>query len=87
MELTTGVVIKISGLTQLAQCDRFTFSNPAEGLDIITDFASTPDTIAVSAAGFGGGLTLSTLSSLKFFVGASATTATQINWRLQSVQM
>jgi Ca2+-binding RTX toxin-like protein len=57
--------------------DRFTFSNPTGGLDIITDFASAPDTIAVSASGFGGGLTLGTLSSLKFFVGASATTATQ----------
>ncbi|WP_392535360.1 calcium-binding protein [Nostoc sp. C117] len=64
-------------LTGGAGSDRFTFSNPPEGLDIITDFTSAPDTIAVSAAGFGGGLTLGTLSSLKFFVGASATNATQ----------
>jgi Ca2+-binding RTX toxin-like protein len=57
--------------------DRFTFLNPTGSSDIITDFASAPDTIAVSASGFGAGLTLGTLSSLKFFVGASATTATQ----------
>jgi Ca2+-binding RTX toxin-like protein len=55
--------------------DRFTFLNPTGGLDIITDFASLPDTIAVSASGFGGGLTLGALSGVKFFVGASATTA------------
>ncbi|WP_194006770.1 calcium-binding protein [aff. Roholtiella sp. LEGE 12411] len=55
--------------------DRFTLLNPAGGVDIITDFASVSDKIAVSASGFGAGLTLGTLSSLKFIVGASATTA------------
>ncbi|MDZ8104657.1 MAG: calcium-binding protein [Nostoc sp. DedQUE12a] len=55
--------------------DRFTFLNPAEGVDIITDFASAPDTIAVSASGFGGGLTTGVLSGLQFFLGTSATTA------------
>ncbi|MBG1266829.1 beta strand repeat-containing protein [Nostoc sp. WHI] len=57
--------------------DQFNFSNPAEGSDIITDFAFIPDTIAVSASGFAGGLTLGILSSLQFFTGTSATTADQ----------
>ncbi|MBD2301382.1 calcium-binding protein [Nostoc sp. FACHB-190] len=57
--------------------DQFTFLKPGEGVDIITDFASVPDTIAVSASGFGGGLSLGVLSSLQFFVGTGATTANQ----------
>ncbi|MBD2497649.1 calcium-binding protein [Nostoc sp. FACHB-280] len=57
--------------------DQFTFLKPEEGVDIITDFASVPDTIAVSASGFGGGLSLGVLSSLQFFVGTGATTADQ----------
>jgi Ca2+-binding RTX toxin-like protein len=67
----SGIDVLVGG----AGNDRFTFLNPAEGVDIITDFASVPDTIAVSASGFGGGLALGVLSGLQFFVGASATTA------------
>jgi Ca2+-binding RTX toxin-like protein len=37
--------------------DRFTFKNPNEGIDTITDFLSSQgDKICVSAAGYGGGL-------------------------------
>jgi Ca2+-binding RTX toxin-like protein len=66
-----GIDVLVGG----AGNDRFTFLNPGEGVDIITDFASVPDTIAVSASGFGGGLTLGALSGIQFFLGASATTA------------
>ncbi|MFK0734992.1 MAG: calcium-binding protein [Gloeotrichia echinulata GP01] len=53
--------------------DQFSFSNPAEGLDFITDFVSGSDKIVVSASGFGGGLTQGLLSSGNFFVGGAAT--------------
>ncbi|WP_179049220.1 calcium-binding protein [Nostoc sp. TCL26-01] len=57
--------------------DQFTFLNPGEGLDIITDFTPGADKIGVSASGFGGGLTAGVLPGLQFFVGISATTASQ----------
>ena len=44
-------------LTGGAGGDRFTFNNPNQGIDTITDFLSSQgDKITVSAAGFGGGL-------------------------------
>lgn len=40
-------------LTGGAGTDRFTFNNPSEGLDTITDFINTQDFIQVSNSGFG----------------------------------
>ncbi|MBD2439778.1 calcium-binding protein [Nostoc sp. FACHB-110] len=69
----SGVDVLIGGTGN----DQFTFLNPTEGVDIITDFAPASDKIAVSASGFGGGLTTGILSGLQFVVGTSATTAAQ----------
>jgi len=44
-------------LTGGAGADRFAFSRPNEGIDIITDFVVADDRIDISATGFGGGLT------------------------------
>jgi Ca2+-binding RTX toxin-like protein len=53
--------------------DRFTFTTKTEGLDRITDFAVVDDTIDVSRAGFGGGLTAgAVITSAQFFIGAAA---------------
>jgi len=66
----SGVDVLVGG----AGNDQFTFLNPAEGVDIITDFASVFDKLAFSASGFGGDLALGTLSDFQFFLGDSATT-------------
>lgn len=50
--------------------DRFTFTSPTQGIDSITDFSVVDDSIAVSAAGFGGGLIANT----------AITAATIRNW-------
>jgi Ca2+-binding RTX toxin-like protein len=55
--------------------DRFAFSSSSQGKDRITDFSAIDDTIALSAAGFAGGLTAGTLSANRFIKGASATIA------------
>ncbi|BDI17566.1 hypothetical protein ANSO36C_33680 [Nostoc cf. commune SO-36] len=47
------------------------------GLDTIYDFNATNELIQVSAAGFGGGLSIGVLSSSQFTIGISATTATE----------
>jgi Ca2+-binding RTX toxin-like protein len=61
-------------LTGGSGADRFTFNSPNEKLDRITDFLPIDDTIAVSAAGFGGGLTPNaTISAAQFVIGTSAT--------------
>ncbi|MUL34821.1 GDSL-type esterase/lipase family protein [Gloeocapsopsis dulcis] len=52
--------------------DRFVFNFPAEGVDVIKDFNPNFDKIAVSQAGFGGGLSLGTITSKEFRVAASA---------------
>lgn len=54
--------------------DRFVFRAPNQGADTITDFTVAEDTLAVSAAGFGGGLTQGLLSESQFTLGATATT-------------
>jgi Ca2+-binding RTX toxin-like protein len=54
--------------------DSYRFNSTSEGLDRITDFNVTDDSIRVSASGFGGGLTVGTLLSTQFTIGASATT-------------
>ncbi|UKO99264.1 calcium-binding protein [Nostoc sp. UHCC 0870] len=66
-----GVDVLVGG----AGSDRFTFLNPSEGVDIIVDFVSNFDKIAVSAAGFGGGLAQGALLGTQFVLGAAATNA------------
>ncbi|MCZ8226598.1 MAG: hypothetical protein O9324_22315, partial [Microcystis sp. LE19-84.1B] len=64
-------------LTGGAGGDQFTFNNPNEGIDTITDFLSSQgDKIAVSAAGFGGGLAAGVpLTSAQFVLGTTALNA------------
>ncbi|MBD2248310.1 calcium-binding protein [Nostoc sp. FACHB-888] len=54
--------------------DTFSFNSFNEGVDSIDDFNTTNELIQVSAAGFGGGLSLGILSTNQFTLGASATT-------------
>lgn len=63
-------------LTGGAGADRFVFQSAKEGIDRITDFSTADDTILISAAGFGGGLTAdATLAASQFTVGTAATDA------------
>ncbi|MDB9419312.1 hypothetical protein PN467_01890 [Microcystis aeruginosa CS-563/04] len=57
--------------------DRFTFNNRNEGIDTITDFLSSQgDKIAVSAAGFGGGLAAGVaITTAQFVLGTTALNA------------
>ncbi|MEH2281794.1 MAG: calcium-binding protein [Nostoc sp.] len=57
--------------------DTFAFNSYNEGIDTIYDFNATNELIQVSAAGFGGGLSICSLSSSQFTIGASATTSNQ----------
>ncbi|PPS39575.1 GDSL-type esterase/lipase family protein [Chroococcidiopsis sp. TS-821] len=52
--------------------DRFVFNYPAEGVDIIRDFNPDFDKIAVSQAGFSGGLSRGNITSQEFRVAGSA---------------
>ncbi|GFE68344.1 S-layer family protein [Chroococcus sp. FPU101] len=64
-------------LTGGANADLFTFSNPNQGIDRITDFTPDDDLIVVSASGFAGGLTATdVLRSNQFIIGTSATAST-----------
>ncbi|MBD0270340.1 MAG: calcium-binding protein [Acetobacteraceae bacterium] len=56
--------------------DSFRYANAAEGGDTIQLFNTTDDTIEVSAAGFGNGLTPGALGAGQFVLGAAATSAT-----------
>ncbi|TRU22006.1 MAG: calcium-binding protein, partial [Microcystis aeruginosa Ma_QC_B_20070730_S2] len=64
-------------ITGGAGSDRFTFNNRNEGLDTITDFLSSQgDKIAVSAAGFGGGLAAGVaITAAQFVLGTTALNA------------
>ncbi|GBL12079.1 endo-1,3-1,4-beta-glycanase ExsH [Microcystis aeruginosa Sj] len=64
-------------LTGGAGSDRFTFNNRNEGIDTITDFLSSQgDKIAVSAAGFGGGLAAGvSITAAQFVLGTTALNA------------
>lgn len=63
-------------LTGGSGADRFIYNAKSEGIDLITDFVAVDDTIAVSAAGFGGGLAPSTsISPSQWIVGTAATTS------------
>jgi Ca2+-binding RTX toxin-like protein len=57
--------------------DTFAFNSFNEGLDTIYDFNATNERIRVSAAGFGGGLSIGSLKTSQFTIGTSATTAAQ----------
>ncbi len=54
--------------------DRFVFNAISEGGDRITDFTANSDQIAVSAAGFGAGLSVGTLLASQFAIGTMTTT-------------
>ncbi|MFN6305625.1 MAG: beta strand repeat-containing protein, partial [Microcystis sp.] len=64
-------------LTGGAGGDRFTFNNPNQGIDTITDFLSSQgDKITVSAAGFGGGLAAGVaITAAQFLLGTTALNA------------
>ncbi|TRU22914.1 MAG: hypothetical protein EWV81_17410 [Microcystis aeruginosa Ma_SC_T_19800800_S464] len=64
-------------ITGGAGSDRFTFNNRNEGIDTITDFLSSQgDKIAVSAAGFGGGLAAGVaITTAQFVLGTTALNA------------
>ena len=57
--------------------DTFAFNNYSEGIDSLNDFNTTGEVIQVSAAGFGGSLTVGTLSASQFTIGSGATAIAQ----------
>ncbi|MGF1938659.1 MAG: beta strand repeat-containing protein [Nostoc sp. ChiQUE02] len=57
--------------------DTFAFNNYNQGIDTLNDFNPTDEVIQVSAAGFGGGLAVGTLSASKFTIGSAATAIAQ----------
>ena len=58
------------------------FASPNEGVDTITDFSTTNDTLLVSASGFGGGLTAGgAILAAEFRSGSGAATATTAEHR------
>ena len=61
-------------LTGGAGADRFTFNDPNQGVDRITDFVAA-DSIHVLATGFGGGLTAGAITASQFRIGALAADA------------
>ncbi|QGZ90469.1 Calx-beta domain-containing protein [Microcystis aeruginosa] len=84
-DILTGTLdndILIGGLgkdtiTGGAGSDQFTFNNRNEGIDTITDFLSSQgDKIALSAAGFGGGLAAGVaITAAQFVLGTTALNA------------
>ena len=57
--------------------DTFAFNSFNEGIDRLDDFKATNELIQVTADGFGGGLSIGSLKTSQFTLGASATTSTQ----------
>ena len=57
--------------------DTFAFNNYSEGIDSLNDFNTTGEVIQVSAAGFGGSLTVGTLSASQFTIGSGASAIAQ----------
>jgi Ca2+-binding RTX toxin-like protein len=57
--------------------DTFIFNSFNEGVDRIYDFKATNEVIQVSTDGFGGGLSLGSLQTSQFTIGASATSSAQ----------
>jgi Ca2+-binding RTX toxin-like protein len=62
-------------LTGGAGIDRFTYLATNHRADTITDFIPGQDRVVISAAGFGGGLTVGILNANLFVLGNSATDA------------
>ncbi|BAQ65169.1 S-layer family protein [Geminocystis sp. NIES-3709] len=62
-------------LTGGINTDFFLFNSVNEGIDRITDFNITDDSILIRRNGFGGGLSLGTLPVNQFHIGSSATTS------------
>ncbi|MBN3949515.1 MAG: calcium-binding protein [Nostoc sp. NMS7] len=60
-----------------AGTDTFAFNSFNEGVDRLYDFNATNELIQVSAAGFGGGLSIGSLKTSQFTLGTSATTTNQ----------
>ncbi|MEO1375483.1 MAG: calcium-binding protein, partial [Cyanobacteria bacterium J06635_10] len=62
--------------------DIFVFNNPNEGIDRITSFSPADDTIHISAAGFGGGLTAGdTILEEQILIGSSSIAADNASQR------
>lgn len=59
-------------LTGNTGSDRFKYVALNDAVDTITDFNLAEDTITISAAGFGGGLTLGILDPSQFVIGSNA---------------
>ncbi|MEH2215005.1 beta strand repeat-containing protein, partial [Nostoc sp.] len=57
--------------------DTFAFNSYNEGVDSIYNFNATNEIIQVSAASFGGGLSIGTLETSQFTIGTSATAIAQ----------
>ncbi|MEH2118105.1 beta strand repeat-containing protein [Nostoc sp.] len=57
--------------------DTFAFNSFNQGIDRLDDFKATNELIQVAADGFGGGLSIGSLQTSQFTLGASATTSTQ----------
>ena len=57
--------------------DTFAFNSYNGGVDRLYDFNATNELIQVSAAGFGGGLSIGSLQKSQFTLGTSATTSNQ----------
>ncbi|MGI0481985.1 beta strand repeat-containing protein [Geminocystis sp. CENA526] len=69
-------------LTGGSGADLFLFNFANEGIDRITDFKVTEDSIGINASGFGGGLTAGVaLTSSQFRSGAGVTTANNTTQR------
>jgi Ca2+-binding RTX toxin-like protein len=72
----TLTVLYTGSLTGGAGADRFIFDEPGFTIEPdINDFVVADDTIEVSAAGFGGGLTPGVLPAKQFTIGTGATTS------------
>lgn len=71
----TDVLIGGTGRDSLyggAGSDRFLYESPSEGSDQIFDFTVGQDNIAISASGFGSGLSVGSLPSSSFVLGSAA---------------
>ncbi|MEH1909353.1 beta strand repeat-containing protein [Nostoc sp.] len=55
--------------------DTFAFNSFNQGIDRLDDFKATNELIQVTADGFGGGLSIGSLKTSQFTLGASATTS------------
>ena len=69
-------------LTGSTGADIFLFNSPNQGVDKITDFSTVDDTLRVSAAGFGGGLTAgASIMADQILIGSGAVAATNASQR------